>query len=160
MQTKEAFVRQRKSRGAQRTKVKKYYRMHKTKIRQRAKVWRKRNKNRIKITRRRYQTNPSAHRRIASFDSNIVFSFGASDATGVVVGITDMGAVMFDLDTVLQSEYTCCLPIDIFVDLAVFDTVSDAQAFFAWADSVLEMEEGEGDLAEDADDFVELGEDA
>lgn len=145
---KTAFVRQRKTRGVKRAKAKRYYRTHKTKIRQKAKVWRRRNKNRIKMTRRRYSRNPAAHRRIASPDSNIVFSFRGNDVTGIIVDITDMGVVKFIMDSVFQSEEPCCLPITVFVDLAVFDDVADVQSFFDWADAVLEQEDAEQEDAE------------
>jgi len=135
---KTAFRRQRKSRGLARTKAKAYYRTHKTKIKMRAKSWRRRNKSRAKITRRKYLQSPSAHRRIASdIMQEIVFSFGKNETPGVVVNVTDTGVVQFELESEFESEHPFCLPLDVFTDLAVFDSPEDAQVLFAWADSML-----------------------
>jgi hypothetical protein len=138
---KTAFLRQRKSRGLARTKAKAYYRTHKTQIKMRAKSWRRRNKARSKITRRRYMRNPSAHRRIASdLSQEIVFSLGKDERPGLVVDVTDTGVVKFELDSEFEGELPFCLPVDVFTGLVVFDSLDDAQVFFAWVDSVLDNE--------------------
>jgi len=131
-------ARQRKSRGMARVKAKAYYRANKSKIKMRAKAWRRRNKARSKITRRRYMRNPSAHRRIASdLSQEIVFSLGKDERPGLVVDVTDTGEVKFELDSGFESEHPFCLPVDVFTGLVVFDSLEDAQVFFAWVDSVL-----------------------
>lgn len=138
---KTAFRRQRKSRGLARTKAKAYYRTHKTQIKMRAKTWRRRNKARAKITRRKYLQSPSAHRRIASdIMQEIVFSFGKNETPGVIVNVTDTGVVQFELESEFEGEHPFCLPVDVFTDLAVFDSPEDAQVFFAWVDSMLDNE--------------------
>jgi hypothetical protein len=140
--------RQRKSRGAARTKAKAYYRANKSRIKARAKSWRKRNKSRIKMTRRRYSRNPSAFRRIAAdlpqdLSQEIVFSFGKDETPGIVLNITDTGVVEFDLDDEFEGEHPFCLPLDVFTDLAVFDSPDDTELFFSWVDTVLGGEEYE-----------------
>lgn len=135
-----AFHRQRKSRGMARAKARAYYRTHKTRIRQRAKAWRQRNRTRIKMTRKRYTRNPAMHHRIASQELEIVFSLGQSEFPGVVTAIEPTGEVRFVLLSGFQGA-SYGLPLDVFVDLAVFDTPEDGELFFAWADSVLEGQE-------------------
>jgi len=88
--------------------------------------------------------NPSAHRRIASdLSQEIVFSLGKSETPGLVVDVTDTGVVKFELDSEFEGEHPFCLPVDVFTDLAVFDSPEDAQIFFAWVDSVLEGDSDE-----------------
>jgi hypothetical protein len=141
---KVAFKRQRKSRGAARAKAKAYYRKNKNKIKMRAKAWRNRNKSRLKITRRKYMQNPSAHRRIASdLSQEIVFSLGKDERPGLVVDVTDTGVVKFELDSQFEGELPFCLPVDVFTGLVVFDSLEDAQKFFAWIDLILEDESDE-----------------
>jgi hypothetical protein len=137
-------ARQRKSRGMARVKAKAYYRANKSKIKMRAKAWRRRNKARSKITRRRYMHNPSAHRRIASdLSQEIVFSLGKDERPGLVVDVTDTGEVKFELNSGFEGEHPFCLPVDVFAGLVVFDSLEDAQLFFAWVDSVLEDDSDE-----------------
>ena len=154
-----AVQRQRRSRGAERSKRRRYYQQHKSQIKARSRIWRNKNKNnprhkRNALHRRRF---PAQHRRLAqevqetvSVVPEIEFSLAPEMRPGSVSSIApEIGDVTFTLwDTETPEIHT--LSLAEFLGSAVFYTDDDLDSFFL----MLEAEMGLDVYTDELDEEV------
>jgi hypothetical protein len=129
--------RQRKSRGAEKSKRKRYYQKNKSKIKARQKRWRKRNSKKPAYKqwdKKRRKMNRT--RRVASILTvpDIAFVVGPEQILGYVRSISPMsGMVTVELDGSNMPQLDS-LPVELFMRMAAFLTDKDADAFFDLVD--------------------------
>jgi hypothetical protein len=156
-----AYQRQRRSRGAGRTKRHRYYQQHKAQIKTRSRIWRRKNKNnprhkRNALHRRRF---PSQHRRLAQDVQDtapvvpeIEFSLSPDMRPGSVNSIApEIGDVTFTLWDKKQPEVRT-VPLADFLGDAVFYSDDDLDSFFV----MLEAEMGLDVYTDELDEEVGL----
>lgn len=161
-------VRQRRTRGSDRTKRRMYNRKNRQKRKMQSKRWRRKNRNNpaYKAGERRRRSQNRTRRASVLTVPDIAFVIGPEMLLGYVHSISSMsGMVTIELDETNVSQLDS-LPIELFLRMAVFLSDEDIEAFYDLVDVEIGLD-AYGDLDEqmvrecaarydrdpDADDF-------